>query len=69
MFCLFGWTRGGPHKYELSKFCHKLELMRALLLYIYIYICMHAWRQFYPLGLSLGGMVGYNHIHDDLASS
>ena len=38
MFGPFGWTKGVPHKHELTKFYPKLELRRALLIYIYIYI-------------------------------
>ena len=34
MFGPLGWTKSGPHKHELIKFYSKLELRRALLIYI-----------------------------------
>ena len=37
VFSPFGWTKGKRHKHELTKFYPKLELRRALLIYIYIY--------------------------------
>ena len=35
VFGPFGKTKGGPHKRELTKFYSKLELRRALPIYIY----------------------------------
>ena len=37
MFGQFGWTKGGPHDRELTKFYLKIELSRALPIYIYRY--------------------------------
>ena len=55
VFGPFGWTKGGPHKHELTESYPTLELRRALLLYIYIYISIsiftdtHTYiKQIYP---------------------
>ena len=34
----FGWIKDGPHKHELTKSYPKLELRRALLIYLHFYV-------------------------------